>query len=182
MRKDYAAKGFTLFSILSSLAISSILLSLGIPVTSSFVSLNKLSADLNLLHHQLAYARTLAIETNDDVVICKSQDQSSCNAVGNWGQGWIMFRDSNHNMGRDADEPLLQVQGKVREGLEIQYSGFGSGQVIVFRGTGTTSTNGTFSFCEQQSSEVSRALIINRMGRIRVSDKNHSCSLTSNAI
>ena len=175
MRRDHTTHGFTLVSLLSSMAISSILLGLGIPATSSLLESNKLTAEINVLQHQLAYARNTAVEFNQNIVLCKSNDQKSCTTDGTWSQGWIMFRDTNQDLAHDADEPILQVQGKVRTGLEINYSGFGTRQQIVFRGTGTTSTNGTFTFCGTQHTGVSGALVINRMGRIRVDNSGTSC-------
>lgn len=162
-------RGFSLLSLLSSLAIIAILLGIGLPSMASLVTTNRLTTQVNQLAGALTFARTEAITRNQHVILCKSQDQLHCSKDAAWHEGWLVFVDDNQNYQYDDNELMLLKNGTMQTNLHIEYAGFGSYAYVTFRPAGSTSSNGTFTLCDTTATDRPRAVIINRAGRIRTS-------------
>lgn len=161
-------RGFTLLELISTLAVSGIVLGLGVPSIAAMMNANRLSGQVNDLRGALALTRSEAITRNQHVVICKSVDGLSCTREGRWDNGWIVYVDENRNRSRDEAEPLLLVKNTLESHLRIDYRGFGSHHYVTYRPNGMTHTNGTFVVCDQHAEERSRALILTKTGRVRI--------------
>ena len=161
--------GFTLLELLSSLTIVLIIFGVGIPVLKATVSSNRLATGINALAGSLAYTRSEAIRRNQHVVICKSRNGIDCTREGDWRDGWLVYVDSNRNRALDETETTLGSH-RLNEKIEVDYRAFGSRHYLVYRPSGTTRTNGTFTFCDPAYPEAARALIITKTGRARLSD------------
>ena len=167
MRKD-SARGYTHVGTLVSIAITTILLGIGIPSLAGLVHPNRLTTQLNDFRTELNYARIEAIQRDQDVVVCKSRDLQHCSPDFDWHDGWIMFIDTNNDHHFSDADILLRTHGTLPAGIQVHYHGAGFSHYVVFRGIGTTSTNGTFRFCDNNNSDNARALVINLAGRVRV--------------
>ena len=167
-----ACRGFTLVELLTILAIIAITLGIGIPSVSAIILTNRLAEAMNSLSGSFAYARSEAITRNHEVVICKSSDGLFCTREGNWEQGWIIYHDKNENEKRDEAETLLWVQDALPPGIEVRLSAFRSTHFVHYWASGFTKMNGTFTFCQENSPAEPKALILNKVGRIRNS-KTH---------
>ena len=161
-------KGMTLTEMLITLAICSIVLGIVIPSTGHIINANRLTTQVNELRSSLALTRSEAIKTNQQVVICKSQDNQYCIRQGQWQQGWIVFIDQNRDRRRDEQEPLLLAKQALPQRIELRYQAFGSRHYIAYYPTGITNTNGTFTFCDTNATNRSIALILSKTGRIRL--------------
>lgn len=161
--------GMTLFELLITLSISTLTLGAGIPFIAGIISTNRVSGQVNALRGALALTRSEAIKRNQHVVLCKSADGKHCTRSGQWTQGWIVYVDRNHNRRREIQEPLLRLHDKLANGHRLTYRGFGSRHYIVYRPTGFTQMNGTFTLCAPNAPERSRALILIKTGRVRLS-------------
>jgi type IV fimbrial biogenesis protein FimT len=161
--------GFTLLELLFTLTISVITLGIGVPVMGGIIDSNRVAGQINALRGALALTRSEAIRRNQQVVICKSVDGNNCTKRATWGKGWIVFEDGNHNRQRDTNEHLLLVQEELPNGHKLSYRGFGSHNYVVYRPTGITQMNGTFTLCAPNSPERSKALILMKTGRVRLS-------------
>jgi type IV fimbrial biogenesis protein FimT len=126
------------------------------------------------LGSSLQLARSEAIKTASRATVCKSADGQRCNSAGNWGQGWIVFQDRNHDGQRDAGEPLVQVQA----GLPARWLISGNASVahyVSFQADGSPALvsgafqAGTFTVCRATGSSTgARLLIMSATGRLRV--------------
>jgi type IV fimbrial biogenesis protein FimT len=163
------ATGFTLLEIMSTLAISTITLGVGVPVMGGLIDSNRVAGQVNALRGALALTRSEAIRRNQQVVLCKSVDGQNCTPNAAWEKGWIAFVDANQNRSREADEALVLVHGELPNGHTLDYRGFGSHNYVVYRPTGITLMNGTFTLCAPNAPERSRALILIKTGRVRLS-------------
>lgn len=164
-----AIHGYTLIEILLTITISAVLLGLGLPSFSSLLSSNRLASQVNNMSSTLALARSESVTRNHYVVICKSANQQSCTRTTSWNQGWLVYVDKNRDRKKNKDEPVLHVQQGFKNSTQLDYRAFGSRHYIVYRPTGETRTNGTFTFCDPKNPDLKRALILMKTGRVRFS-------------
>ena len=160
--------GFTLVELLSAITIVLIIFGTGIPVLKTTVTTNRLATSINALAGTLAYTRSEAIRRNQHVVVCKSMTGTECTQQGDWREGWVVYVDMNRNRSLDASETILGSH-RLGEKIHVDYRAFGSRHYLVYRPSGTTRTNGTFTFCDPHHPESARALIITKTGRARLS-------------
>ncbi|MCL5799029.1 MAG: GspH/FimT family pseudopilin [Gammaproteobacteria bacterium] len=86
--------GLTLLEILVVLALVGILLTIAIPAYSSFVTYNRMAAEMSDFTETLMLARSEAIKRGETVTVCTSGgSSSSCSDGASWNQGWIVFVD-----------------------------------------------------------------------------------------
>jgi len=163
-----SACGYSVVGLLVTIAITTILLGIGIPSMAGLVQSNRLTAQLNEFRTTLNYARIEAIQRNQDVVVCKSRDLQHCSTEYDWHDGWIVFIDTDNDHHYSEADTLLRTHGALPAGLQVHYHGSGFSHHVVFRGMGSASTNGTFRFCDSTNAANARALVINLAGRIRV--------------
>lgn len=161
--------GFTLLELIIALSISATILGVGLPTMSNLLNANRVVGQVNALRGDLALTRSEAIRRNQQVVICKSHDGQHCNPNAAWDQGWIVYVDANQNKERDEEEALIQIHNELPNGNTLTYRGFGSHNYIAYQPTGITQMNGTFTLCSSQAPERSRALILMKTGRVRLS-------------
>jgi type IV fimbrial biogenesis protein FimT len=160
--------GFTLVELLSTVMIVLIIFGVGIPVLKATVTTNRLASSINALAGTLAYTRSEAIRRNQHVVICKSNSGTECTRESDWRLGWLVYVDMNQNRALDETEAILGTHRQTDK-IQVDYRAFGSRHYLVYRPSGTTRTNGTFTFCDPAYPESARALIITKTGRARLS-------------
>ena len=163
--------GFTLTELLVTLSITSILLTSATPMFSGILLNNRAASLTNNLLTALQAARSEAIKRNQDVTICKSSDSLTCS--GNWSDGWIIFSDIDHDRRLDVlnGDTLIQAQKYAGIEFSINWNAFRSDNYIQYSSEGFIhSNNGTFKLCPPDNdAHYARAIIINRVGRARVS-------------
>ncbi|MCK5360406.1 MAG: GspH/FimT family pseudopilin [Gammaproteobacteria bacterium] len=172
-RRQYA---FTLTELLVTLSITSILLGSSAPLFTGIIMNNRVVTISNDLLTALQVARSEAVKRNQDVTLCKSADSLSCG--GNWSDGWIIFSDKDHDRRLDPVDGDTLLYTKKFDSLEyfISWNAFRSDNYIQYNAQGFIhSNNGTFKLCPPDNDvHYARAIIINRVGRARVSaDSNN---------
>lgn len=159
------ARGFTLLELLVTIAVAAILLAIAIPSYRGVVERNALVASVNDLVGDLNYARSQAVTRGTSVFLCKSSDQTSCTASGNWAQGWIVYApDAGQDALGDPDQRL-----RVRGALTGEITITGNNKLATsasFDANGFTSTFGTLT-AKADNTKQNTEIIINRTGRIR---------------
>lgn len=163
------ALGFSLLEVMMALAIGVITLGIGVPRMGGLIDSNRVAGQINALRGALALTRSEAIKRNQHVILCKSADGQSCTNRATWEKGWIVYVDSNRNKNRDSDESLILVQRELPNGHTLEYRGFGSHNYVEYQPIGITQMNGTFVLCAPNSPERSKALILMKTGRVRLS-------------
>jgi type IV fimbrial biogenesis protein FimT len=163
------ARGLSLIELLVTLAVSSILFSLGVPALQTIVGSNRVTTQVNSLSGALALTRSEAIRQSVQAIICKSQDGQQCNSSGKWSDGWIVFVDTDWDLERDDTEPVLLAQERLPGQVTLTYNGFPTDNYIAYRPTGFAKMNGTFTFCSTGRTQIKRAVIVNWVGRPRIS-------------
>lgn len=166
--------GHTLAELLVSISIFSGLMAVAVPEFSQLVKSVRLRGGMDAIASGLRLARFEAVKRNGSVVMCKSADGVSCNARGDWSQGWIVFHDTNNNGLPEPAESILyrelplggdlRLTGNSHIKDYVSYSAFGKAKTL----SGAFQA-GTFTVCRRAASKTDAYLVaINILGRPRV--------------
>lgn len=157
--------GLTVLELMVTLSIATILLTTGIPSLQQFSHRQHMKSALTRLHQDLLMARSQSVYRNTIVVACPGDPGEGCIGQPTWSKGWIVFEDENHDLDRQADEPLIR-HGQALEEVEILNS-TGRSEIRFFPDGSTPGTNTSLSLCGQEGPAGARKLIISNIGRIR---------------
>ena len=112
-RKSLAA-GFTIVEAMVTIAILGILTAIAAPSMTALIASNRLSSSANETLSAMMLARSEALRTARQVVVCKSSDSSSCSASASWADGWIVFVDDDASGARNGAEVVLRAGGPAK--------------------------------------------------------------------
>ena len=165
MQYRAAWTGYTLYELLLTLAVASVVLVVGLPSLGDVVARGRQAAEINALYHAMHSARLESIMRRRVVSLCPSTDGRRCRTGTDWSDGWIMFenRDRDEPPQVDADEPLLQRHG-VDPGVRLTANRRG----FTLRATVLRATNGTLIACDPAGRIPAKALVVSWTGRPRV--------------
>lgn len=168
MSKFYQNKiisGFTLLELMISIAILAISLSLAVPAMGDFIQNQRLRSDSGRLHMDLLYARSMAINQGQQIIICPSSDGSACHSEPNWELGWFVFIDSNNDRAYQQTEQLLRI-ATAMETLSAS-SSIHRRNIRFFPDGSAAGSAATITICDPRGIKFARALIIANSGRVR---------------
>ncbi|EPJ54931.1 MAG: hypothetical protein OFPI_05310 [Osedax symbiont Rs2] len=161
--------GYSLFELLTCLAILSIVLFYALPHLAVAVENGRLERRVNLFTVSIKAAKTQAIKTSREIIICARQEKlqacqpSSVSGASDWSNGWIIFIDSNADKVYQPEEHLIKLvdlktalcQVTWNRGNYLSYYRFG-----ILQG----SRAGSFTItCGDKQTQ----LVINWVGRVR---------------
>ena len=166
------ALGFTLLEALLVVALLGILVSLAAPAMGDLQAKYRLQAHAEGFLESLILARSEAIRRQQRVSLCPRANDATCDASGQWSQGWLVFVDSNDNALRDADEPLLEDHSALPQDVKValnstirSYFAYGSeGRSMAINGAFMA---GTLRFC-QPTKPAGWQVVINALGKPRI--------------
>lgn len=114
--------GFTVYEMLITLLIVSLLIGIAVPSLRFFVVNSKLTTGTNSLVTALNLARSEAVKRSVTVSVCPSTSGNTCTDTA-WNLGWIVFVDEDTPGTVDgADEILLKSDG-FSEDVNVSLSG-----------------------------------------------------------
>ncbi len=184
-------KGFTLLELIMTIAIASIVITVGVPSFRQTIQVNHKATQVNQILHSLNVARSEAVTRGFPVTICKSADGSSCGGSSvKWEQGWITFldddMDADHNESTDgngsfdANEEILAVSGSLANDYSLKSDNFTSALTYQPAGhivdSSKRRTSGYFVLCFNNDINNAGAVFINITGKShsgRDLDQNH---------
>lgn len=164
--------GATLLEFMAALAVSAILLTIGIPSFAALIHSTRLTSATNALVSSLHLARSEAIKRGSRVAICPSATGSAC-TNGGWHQGWVVFHDANNNVSLDAGEQAVLIQPSLPTGLWVTSKGSTAGYISYAPSGETRQISGawqagTLTLCNESGPlDAARQVIISRTGRPR---------------
>lgn len=85
------SRGFSLIELMVVVAITAILLAIGLPSFQGSLRSNRVATATNELMASFALARAEAIRSPGGAVICTSEDGANCG--GTWNDGWMVWVD-----------------------------------------------------------------------------------------
>ena len=158
-------QGFTLYELLITAFLVSILAGLAIPSFADLLARQRQRTEIDALFHAVHLARKESIMRRKVVSLCPSIDGRQCNPSRDWSSGWLMFenRDRDSPPRVDADEPVLLTHTTPRQVRIVA-----NRQGFTFRATFLRATNGTIVVCEPKTRIIPKALVISYTGRPRV--------------
>ena len=117
--------GFTLYELLTTLAVVGVILALGVPNMASFRQNSRMTATANDLHSSFHLARSEASRAKTSITICASADSMAAlpTCGGELEAGWVVFEDRDGDIVVDAGEPILRRFPAVNEGIVITTTG-----------------------------------------------------------
>ncbi|WP_206861320.1 GspH/FimT family protein [Lysobacter changpingensis] len=138
------ANGLTLLELLVVVAVTAVLLTLGVPAFMGALERVRVHGAFSALTTSLAHARLSAVSRRITVGVCPSRDGRQCRKDLIWDQGWITFIDRARNgvpAGTDAilqhatpDLSGISVRSTVgRHLVRYQPSGFSAGSNVTLR-------------------------------------------------
>ena len=111
---------------MATLAIVTIMLTLGAPSFNAMLAKSRLEADSSGLLAHLIYAREEARNSASLITICMSADGATCGVAG-WSQGHIVFRDGGAPGTVGATDTLLRHGQAVNTSVSVSAAILGSG-------------------------------------------------------
>ncbi|QYK06208.1 GspH/FimT family pseudopilin [Shewanella zhangzhouensis] len=164
--------GFTLIELMITIAIASILLTIGLTQLTELHQAYRADAAIKVIQQTLQYARNTAISYGLRVTVCPLKDNQCTN---DWHLGLAVFTDSGVSNQIDGNDKLLLQTGSFDSNDLMSYNR----SAARFQPDGLASgSNGTFKYCPGSAdSPYSKAVIINQAGRVRFStEKNIDCT------
>ncbi|MES9854866.1 MAG: GspH/FimT family pseudopilin [Candidatus Thiodiazotropha sp. L084R] len=163
-------RGLTLIELIISLTTLTILIALATPSMLTLMLRSEQTTAVNGFLSHFYLARSLAIQKEQHLVICPSEDGESCMDSGIWSRGLMVFEDIERDGLLDANEP---IHGKyiLPEASKIAIYSSQYRKKVIYHGDGRPSGyNLTLTFCDPDDRIEPKALIVNNVGRIRISD------------
>lgn len=105
--------GFTLIELLVTIAIGAIVAAFALPDMRYTILTNRVASTNMSLQADLAYARSEAVRSGKDIIVCPvsvlgGDAPSTCSGSADWSHGWIAFADLDRNETKDATEKILR--------------------------------------------------------------------------
>lgn len=161
MRRSACA--YTLIELLTTLALSSALLSTGLPALIEMRHSQSLRAASSSLLQSALLARSESVKRNRPVLV-KARNND-------WNNGWIVFTDLNNNAELEQGEPLL-AEIETPDGVIIKGNSPVS-RYLRYTPTGQTKRlggafqAGTLTICHSSGMQQQRRLVLSATGRLR---------------
>ena len=135
----------------------------------SMVRSNQIVAYTNDFISTVQTARAEALNSVNQVTVCKSLDQVSCDITASWNDGWIVFVDNDEDEIRNlagTPETLIHAHQSLDGSYTLQSAAFADW--IAFRpnglALGSAGNAGTFSLCSAAGPHYGRNISISRTG------------------
>lgn len=162
-----SSSGFTLPELLIVLGLFALLSAQLIPDLSAASSHNRLYAITTEFSNQLQLTRNSAIQRNQKVTLCKSDNGAQCNTSANWEDGWILFENLDGDGRVDSGDTILQQHSALPNGVTLRGVGNFKNRVT-YKPTGDSTSFSRLVFCDQAELPGAQVIYISSTGRIRI--------------
>lgn len=154
--------GLTFVELISTLAISGVILSVAVPSFQNFTSKQRIVSDSWAVREALNFARGKAVSTGSDITACLVDATGDC--VNTNASRFIVFDDLNTNKALDSGEPVYMERAFDNSVLSVRPS---NRPYIRFARDGHIKDNGNIQLCLKNGYPYGRQIIFFYSGRIR---------------
>ena len=176
----YKNRGFTLPEIMIAILIAGVLLTIGMPRLNKVIEGRQLVGQATEVASALSFARAEATSRGSNVVICSSEDRSTCSDDNDWSTGWIIYSDKNGDgIATDPTEAeILKTEGAMNGEVTL----VADVTFLSFNQSGEASSSGVFHLCSGNAeasdlaSNKSRLVTVNNVGSANISMGNATCN------
>ncbi len=139
--KKRKQNGFTLYELLTTVAVVGVILVIGVPNLGAYRQNARMTSTANDLHSAFHLARTESTRAKQNVTICASATSMDANPScgGTWDQGYIVFYDLDGNLQMGVGDTILRRQPAIAEGVTLAVANDATyfGYAATGRGRGT---------------------------------------------
>lgn len=159
-------RGFNMLELMLTVSIATIVLSVGVPSFTQMVQNNRIITQTNSLLGTLNVARAEALKANEQVTVCKSEDNATCANGLAWRDGWIVFIDNDANGTRGAGETLLWTSPGLEGANTLTSAAFDNFIAFAPNGmsVGSTANAGFFRLCDDRGIAEAMDITVRRTG------------------
>lgn len=156
--------GFSLFEGLTTLAIATTLVTVGVPAFTKVKAQNEISSATQQLATLFALARSTAVTTSKNITLCASSNGKTCTTSDT--KLFLIFSDTNKNKSADANEIIREEpSASPSSHYSLTTSSLDS---FRFRPNGTASSYGNIIICPaNRDNHYLSKLILSNTGRLR---------------
>ncbi len=186
-------RGFTILELMTVVALTAILLTVGVPSFRTLMFNNRITSQINQFSSSLALARSEAVKTNAQVVVCPSANGTTCATGVDWDTGWITFVNRNDT---SADPPQVEPGGgdpcaagstfdcvlsyvPALTPAEQTLRKSTAGDYITYNGLGASNEATQFVLCDSRGASSAKAVVVSTTGRVSIRTENTDGSALS---
>lgn len=113
-------RGFTLVELVVTIALLAILTTLAAPSFAELLRQWRRDSATRELTTSLQLARSEAIKSSRQIMVCPSTNQTSCTASNEWNTGWIVFVDDGAGTVANANNQTYNTNERVLKAASAQ--------------------------------------------------------------
>ena len=160
-------EGFTLLELLIVVAISGILLGVGLPAMGALIERNQFKAEVSAVHRAVALSRSMAVYRGEAISLCPLDNLGNCSDQ--WSNSLSIFADTDRSGSLDENEVIIKVLPALSGDSSNLMRDFNRSSAVMFYPSGSAfGRNGTMKICLRSTPNLSATIIISGSGRIRM--------------
>jgi type IV fimbrial biogenesis protein FimT len=163
------ARGFTLVELMYTVAVSALVLGIGIPAFTETIHAGRMTSSVNTAVTAMHVARSEAVKRRARVTLCRSTTDAvpACDAD---GAGYMVFANAADDQTfNDPADTLIKAGPWIGEGITVEYDGLPT--YVSYTATGFTraigggTLAGNIVVCDDRGNRAARVISLAATGR-----------------